>query len=325
MILVTGASGFLGRNLVPRLVGAGYRVRLAARPGSDVTQLLGPAVEVAHIADITDEAGLTAACRGCDAVIHAAAHFRMWGPQLTFWQTNVAGTAAVLAAIEDAGVPRLVHVSSIVVVGRVVPGRLVDEAHPCQPLDAYQRTKLEAERLALAYARYRHLEVVVVRPGALYGPWGEYAFNRLFFVEPLRGWRIRVNGGRHITFPAYAGDVAAGIIAALEKGRSGEIYHLSGEPLTHNEVNNTISDLAGISRWRCNVPTAAVLALARGWTALSRFTRREPFYPRNLAHYVFQDWPVSSEKARAELGFAPRPFVEGARATLQWYREQGLF
>lgn len=324
MILVTGASGFLGRNLVPRLVRAGYRVRITARPGSDLTPLLGPAVEVAPIADINDEAGLAEACTGCDAVIHAAAHFRMWGPQLTFWQTNVAGTATVLEAIAAAGAPRLVHVSSVVVVGRVEPGRVVDEEHPCQPLDPYQRTKLEAERLALAYARYHGLEVVVVRPGAMYGPWGEYAFNRLFFVEPLRGWRIRVNGGRHITFPAYTGDVAAGIIAALEKGRSGGIYNLSGEALTHNEVNDTISDLAGISHWRCNVPSGVVLALARGWTALSRFTRREPFYPTNLAHYVFQDWPVSSDKARAELGFAPRPFVAGARATLQWYREQNL-
>lgn len=324
MILVTGASGFLGRNLVPRLLLAGYRVRIAARPGSDVTPLLGPDVEVAPIADISDEASLAAACAGCSAVIHAAAHFRMWGPELTFWQTNVGGTAAVLAAMAVAGVPRLLHVSSVVVVGQVERGRLVDEEHPCRPLDAYQRTKLEAERLALAHARYRGLEVVVVRPGALYGPWGEYAFNRLFFVEPLRGWRIRVNRGRHITFPAYAGDVAAGIIAALEKGRSGEVYHLSGEPLTHNEVNHTISDLAGISRRRWSVPTPAVLALARGWTALARFTGREPFYPINLAHYVFQDWNISSEKARAELGFAPRPFVEGARATLQWYREQGL-
>ncbi|MDT8306718.1 MAG: NAD-dependent epimerase/dehydratase family protein [Anaerolineae bacterium] len=325
MILVTGATGFLGRNLVPRLLRAGYEVRIVARQQSEVAPLLGPGVEVATVDDIGDVAGLRAACAGCEAVIHAAALFRMWGPLLTFWQTNVAGTAAVLEAMAAAGVQRLVHVSSVVVVGRVEPGRVVDEVHSCRPLDHYQRTKLEAERLVLAHARQGALAVTVVRPGALYGPWGTYAFNRLFFVEPLRGWRIKVNGGRHITFPAYSGDVADGIIAALEKGGSGELYNLSGESLSHNAVNEIVSDLAGISRRRFNVPTAAVLALARGLTALSRFTQREPFYPIDLAHYVFQDWHVSSEKARAELGFAPRPFVEGARATLQWYREQGLF
>ena len=77
----------------------------------------------------------------------------------------------------------------------------------------------------------------------------------------------------------------------------------------------------GISRWRLNIPTSAVLLLARSWTGLSRFTRREPFYPINMAPYVFQDWQVSSEKARRELGFRPTPFVEGAQETLQWYRE----
>lgn len=325
MILVTGATGFLGRNLVPRLLHAGYRVRIVARAQSDVAPLLAPGVEVAYVDDIGDVAGLRAACAGCDAVIHAAALFRMWGPLLAFWQTNVAGTAAVLEAMAAAGVPRLVHVSSVVVAGRVEPGQVVDEEHPCRPLDHYQRTKLEAERLVLAHTGQGGLAATVVRPGALYGPWGEYAFNRLFFVEPLRGWRIRVNGGRHVTFPAYSEDVADGIIAALEMGGRGKIYNLSGESLSHNAVNDIVSDLAGIRRWRCNVPIPAVLALARGLTALSRFTQREPFYPINLAHYVFQDWYVSSDKARAELGFAPRPFVEGARATLQWYREQGLF
>lgn len=324
MILVTGATGFLGRNLVPRLLRAGYRVRIIARPQSNVAPLLAPGVEVATVEDIGDFAGMRAACAGCDAVIHAAALFRMWGPLLSFWQTNVAGTAVVLEAMAAARVSRLVHVSSVVVVGRVQPGRIVDEEHPCRPLDHYQRTKLEAERLVLAHAKEGALEVTVVRPGALYGPWGAYAFNRLFFVEPLRGWRIKVNGGRHITFPAYTGDVANGIIAALEKGRSGEIYNLSGESLSHNAVNEIVSDLAGIRRWRFNFPTPLVLALARGLTALSRVTRREPFYPSNLAHYVFQDWCVSSDKAREEIGFSPRPFVEGARATLQWYREQGL-
>jgi dihydroflavonol-4-reductase len=324
MILVTGATGFLGRHLVPGLLRAGYEVRLLARPESEVEPLRGPGVKVATVDDIGDVGGLTAACAGCDAVIHAAALFRMWGPLLPFWQTNVAGTAAVLEAMAMAGVRRLVHVSSVAVAGKVVPGRVVDEEYPCQPQDHYQRTKLEAERLVLAGAGQGDVDVTVVRPGALYGPWGSYAFNRLFFVEPLRGWRIQVNGGRHITFPAYSGDVADGIVAALERGRPGEIYHLSGESLSHKAVSDIVSDLAGIRRWRLSVPTPVVLGLARGLTALARITGREPFYPTNLAHYVFQDWRVSSDKARAELGFAPRPFVDGARATLQWYREQGL-
>lgn len=324
MILVTGATGFLGHNLVPRLLNAGYRVRALARPGSDTDFLEQEGAEIVRVTDITDAAGVRRACARCHVVIHAAGHFRMWGRLHRFWQTNVAGTATVLDAAQRAGVSRFLHISTVVVVGETLPGRPVDETHPCAPQDFYQRTKLEGERLALAYHRYRELPVVVLRPGALYGPWGSYAFNRLFFEDPLRGWRIRVQRGRRITFPAFTPDVARGIIAALTLGRPGEIYHLSGNPLSHNAVNDTVSDLAGISRWRLDVPTPAVLLLARAWTTLSRFSGREPFYPVNLAHYVFQDWPVSSDKAREELRFRPTSFVEGARATLEWYRRQGV-
>jgi dihydroflavonol-4-reductase len=307
---VTGATGFLGHNLVLRLVARGHRVRALVRPGSSTSFLARHGVEIHCAADITDAAGVRQACVGCRDVIHAAAHFRMWGPLATFWRSNVEGTATVLKAAQEASVERFVHV--------------IDEEHPCRPQDFYQRTKLEAEQLALAYHRYLGLPVIVLRPGAFYGPWGHYAFNRLFFEDPLRGWRIKVNQGRHVTFPAYAPDVAAGIEAALTQGRAGEIYNLCGQSLSHNTVNDIVSDLTGISRWRLNIPVPAVLFLAHALTALSRFTRREPFYPANLAHYVFQDWFVSSHKAQQELAFRPTPFVEGARETLAWYRREGL-
>ncbi|HSM55742.1 MAG TPA: NAD-dependent epimerase/dehydratase family protein [Candidatus Sulfomarinibacteraceae bacterium] len=331
MILLTGATGFLGRHIVSQLQqhlharGSDMRcVRAVVRPDSDTGLLEAAGAKLVTVSDINRRRELEEACRGCRRVIHAAALFRMWGRLPNFWRTNVGGTAAVLEAARRAGVERFVHVSTAVVVGRPRPGAIVDETHPCEPQDFYQRTKLEAEQLALAYHRNCGLPVTVVRPGALYGPWGRYAFNRLFFEDPLRGWRIKVRGGHHLTFPAYAPDVARGILSALERGRAGRIYNLSGQSLTHNAINDTISDLAGISRRRLNVPTPAVLLLARAWTALSRFTGREPFYPTNLVHYVFQDWPLSSERARRELSFQTTPFRNGARETIKWYWEQGL-
>ena len=324
MILLTGASGFLGHHLVSELLAAGYRVRALVRPRSETGFLQEKGVQLAVAAGIGDRAALRQACRGCEGLVHGAAHFRMWGNLCHFWQTNVEGTDAVLRAALEAGMSRLVHVSTLVVVGRTEPGRIIDEQHPCRPQDHYQRTKLEAERLALAYWRRCGLDVVVVRPGALYGPWGRYAFNRLFFEDPLRGWRIMVHGGRHITFPAYAPDVARGIVAALERGRPGEIYNLSGPSLSQRQANDIISDAAGISRWRLNMPAWPLLLLAHLWTVASRFTGREPFYPRNLAHYVFQDWRVSSAKARADLNFQTTPFRQGACETLKWYRQQGI-
>lgn len=324
MILITGATGFLGHNLIPLLLEAGYKVRALVRPASDTTFLQQRGVELACVNDISDTPAVLQACRGCRHVIHAAGRFRFWGNVADFWRTNVAGTTAVLGAALAAGVERFVHVSTIVVVGRTPSEGFIDEDTSCYPQDPYQVTKLEAEQLALAAYREKGLHTVVLRPGAFYGPWGHYAFNRLFFEEPLRGWRIKVDGGRRITFPVFVPDVAQAVLLALTKGRPGEIYNVAGECLSHNAVNATVSTLAGISPWRFNVPTGAVLALAQTWTVLSRFTGREPFYPINMAPYVFQDWAVSSQKAKTELGLEPTPFVEGARTTLEWYWQQGI-
>ena len=324
MVLVTGATGFLGHHLIPLLRQAGYPVRALVRPTSDVTFLQQHGVELAYANDISDYAAVRMACEGCTAVIHAAGQFRFWGDLPGFWQTNVEGTAAVLEAAVQAGVQRIVHVSTIAVVGHIPPSTVIDENVFCQPQDHYQRTKLEGEKLALSFHQSRQAPVVIVRPGAFYGPWGRYAFNRLFFEEPLRGWRIKVDGGKHVIFPVYAADVARGILLAMQHGRVGEIYNICGHTFTHNQGNDVVSDLARISRWRMNIPRWGVLALAHAWTFISRYTGREPFYPINLRLYVFQDWTVSIAKAQRELGFEPTPFEEGARETLAWYEAQKI-
>ena len=282
MILVTGATGFLGHNLIPQLLAADHAVRVLARPDSDVSFLASTAAEIALAADITDRPALECAAAGCDVIIHAAGLFRFWGSAAAFQRTNVDGTAAALAAAVGNNVSRFIYISTAAIVGKPIPGRIIDESHPCQPQDDYQASKLAAEALVLAQGR-QGLPVIILRPGAFYGPWGRYAFNRLFFEEPLRGWRIKVNGARHITFPSYVPDVAQAIILALSRGRPGEIYNVCSESLSHEEVNDIVSDLAGISRWRFNFPTRPVIWLATAWTALSRVTHREPFYPINMA------------------------------------------
>ncbi len=324
MILLTGATGFLGHHLVPQLVQQGYALRAVVRPSSKTQFLQKLGVELAYAEDITDAPAIEAACEGCDQIIHAAGLFRFWGDEAQFWRTNVEGTTAVIQAALTHQVKRFITISTIAVIGKPPNKQLIDETTPCNPQEPYQLSKLEAEKRVLAAHAQDGLPAIVLRPGAFYGPWGRYAFNRLFFEEPLRGWRIKVDNGRHITFPVFVPDVVQGIELALRNGRFGEIYNICGPPLTHNSVNEIVNQLAGISHWRFNFPSWMVLLLARSWTALSRFTGREPFYPINMAPYVFQDWPVSHQKAANELGFQPTPFAEGARQTLEWYWHKGL-
>ncbi len=323
MILVTGATGFLGHNLIPLLVEHGRSVRVLVRPTSDYAFLSRWNVDVA-LGDTRQPETVAAAMAGCDAVIHAAGKFRFWGEYGDFHSTNVDGTCNVLQAARQAGVRRLIHISTIAVVGEPAPGMLIDEGTPCRPADEYQRSKLEGESLALSYHAEHGLPVVVLRPGAFYGPWGRYAFNRLFFEDPLKGLPLRVHHGRHITFPIFVPDLCRVIESSLTLGRPGEIYNVCGPCLTHNEVNAIVGRLAGVRRW-VNAPGRGMILLARLWTALSRMTGREPYYPINMAPYVFCDWNVSNGKARAELELQPTPFEQGAQATLEWYWRQSIF
>jgi nucleoside-diphosphate-sugar epimerase len=323
LILVTGATGFLGRNLCERLTRNGYSLRALARPTSDTLFLEELGVEIV-IGDVRDRASVRAAIAGCEAVIHAAARFRLWGPPETFEDINLWGTRNVLASAYELHIKRFIHISSIIVVGPQPPGAVITDDTPYGPYygDNYARTKMGGERLAISYAEVG-LPVIVLRLGALYGPWGDYAFNRLFFKEFLRGWRVQVHRGRHITFPCYVDDAAAAIEAALTRGRIGEVYNVSGQNISHREANQIVSRLAGKSRWRLNVPGAVMVNFARLLEFIALFTRREPFYPLNLATFVFDDWVVNSDKARRELGFRPVSFEEGARRTLEWYRSIG--
>lgn len=324
MILVTGATGFLGRNLCEHLARRGFWLRALARSTSDVTFLEALGVEIA-VGDVRDLPSVRAAMAGCDTIIHAAARFRLWGPPELFEEINLWGTRNVLATAYALGVKRFILISSIIVVGPQPPGTLITEATPYGPYpgDNYARTKMGGERLALSYAEIG-LPVVVLRLGALYGPWGHYAFNRLFFEEYLRGWRVQVHQGRHIIFPCYVGDAAVAIEAALTRGRVGEVYNVSGESISHRQANETVSRLAGKSSWRVNVPANLMINFARLLEFIALFTRREPFYPLNLIPYVFEDWHVCSDKARQELGCEPISFEEGVRRTLQWYRSIGF-
>ncbi|MBN1287288.1 MAG: NAD-dependent epimerase/dehydratase family protein, partial [Anaerolineae bacterium] len=323
MILVTGGTGFLGRNLMPALVKAGYRVRALVRQPEQADWLGALGVEMVR-GSTEDVEAVNRAMEGCRYVVHAAGRFRFWGRWEQFERTNVLGTQNVLVAAWDQKVEKVVHISTVVVVGAPIPGRVIDEKHPLNPQDPYQHSKLRGERQALTYYENYDLPVVVLRPGGFYGPWGRYAFNRLFFDDPLNGNLVQINHGRFHTLPVYIGDVVQGIMLGLEKGRPGEIYNICGECPTHKEANDIISEQAGITEWRINVPMWMLVALASAWTRLSYIINREPYYSINMRSYVMNDWVVSSEKARRELGFVPTPFAEGVRRTLAWYSEQGL-
>jgi nucleoside-diphosphate-sugar epimerase len=317
---VTGGTGFLGRHLVPALSRAGHTVRvLARRPAAHPWLNRCPGIEIIQ-ADILDRERIEETVDGCTYVVHAAGRFRFWGNPEAFERTNVGGTENVLRAAAQTPIKKLIYISTIAVIGNPDPNRIVDEDHPAHPADGYQWSKFHAEQAVKRAYEHDSIPAVIVRPGAFYGPLGTYAFNRLFFRDPMRGIIMQINGGRFVTFPAYIGDVPKAILSVFECGRVGEIYNVSGESLTHKEAFDIICEEGNIRFPRLNIPGWMGIDMARVLTALGTIVNREPFYPLTLRSYVYNYWNVSSEKARRELGFVPTDFREGARRTLAWYR-----
>lgn len=322
LIFVTGGTGFLGRHLVDFLLKEGYRVRMLVRSTSDISWLPEGQVDIVT-GDITDFQALNQGVGGCKYVIHAAGHFRFWGAKQQFESTNILGTENICKAVLENRVERLVYISTVAVVGQPRHGEIIDEETICHPKDDYQKSKYAAERMIIGMANSHDLPGVILRPGAFYGPGSRYGFNRLFIEEPMRGWRVQIDNGRHFTFPVFILDVPPAILKALKIGTPGEIYNISDQSITHTELNKIISPLLEISTWRLNVPSFIMIALAGFMELISKITRREPYYSLNLRHYVFGDWRVLSEKARRELDFVPTPIDEGLRKTVAWYKEDG--
>ena len=320
MIFVTGGTGFLGRHLIATLCRDRHQVTVLTRQPDQHPWLNQYANLTVVKGDLIDKDRLATVINGAKQVIHAGGLFRFWGDETNFMKTNTQGTENILNAAVGAGVERFIHISSVAVIGNPDPTNIVDETHTPQPADAYQRSKYQGEQIALQYGQDHDLDVIVLRPGAYYGPFGEYAFNRLFFKDPMRGIIMQVNGGRYINFPVYISDVVQGIMKALERGKSGEIYNICGDWISHKDAFDIICEEANLWYPRLTIPGWMGIMASRVLEVIAKITGREPFWPLNLKSYVYNNWRVSTEKAQRELGFVPTEFRDGAKRTIEWYR-----
>jgi dihydroflavonol-4-reductase len=318
-VFITGASGFIGGHLAAALARSGANVRALIHRRR---AWIAAPVEFVQ-GDLRDEELLADACRGIDLVFHCAA--ALGASQIgakEFRSVNAGGTRALLEAARAAGVRRVVHFSSAGVLGRVENGRVADEDYPPAPRDVYDRTKLEGERIALEAAR-AGLDVVVIRPGWVYGP-GDRRTLKLIRAISRRRFAL-VGKGLTLQTPVYIDDLVAGTLLSAEKGRSGEIYHLAGpEVLSVADIVTAIAAASGnrLPRWRLPaLPTrAAAWLMGRGF---GLFKKEAPLNPSRLAFFLHPK-PLEIAKARRELGYDPATsFGEGMAKAVAWYRDAG--
>ena len=327
IILVTGAKGHLGAAIVGLLAARGETVRGLALPGDTGPEVPGVQYVTGDVREPDSLRPLFAA--GPDTaldVIHAAGIVDVSGRACAAMEAvNVAGTRNLLALCREYGVRRLVYISSVHAIPEGTRGTVLREAarfSPAWVTGGYAKTKAAATQLVLDAAA-AGLDAVVVHPSGILGPGDDSGGNHLVqMVRDYLAGRLPacVAGGYDFV---DVRDVAQGCLLALEKGRSGECYILSGRFCS---VKNVLELVRGETKGKrlAVLPMWLARAAAPFFQAAAKRRRRRPLYTAYSLYTLRSNGLFSHEKATAELGYQPRPLAETVRDTVAWLRRQPL-
>ena len=316
-VFITGGAGFIGRSVVRQLRSRGDEVTGVVR---DPTRGgLGAEGAVALPGDLSDVATIAGQLAGHDAVIHLVGSYRIGirpEERRPMWEANVGATQRVLKAAVQAGVPRIVYVSTVNVFGNT-RGRMVDETFVRDPRDGfvswYDETKWQAHLIAVGHVDVGD-PVVIAMPGGVYGP-GDHTQIGVQLHAAYNGkLRYRAVDDVGLTL-AHVDDIAAGILSVMDRGRVAEGYVLAGPAHRIREAIRMAAELGGHRPPFLAVPTLALRLLAPLADRLSAQTRARLGLPDNLHEVVSASAGVTywarADKARRELGFAPRDLRTG--------------
>jgi dihydroflavonol-4-reductase len=324
-VLVTGATGFIGANVVRRLLERGHDVRVLVRETSDRSNLADLHVDAAS-GDLRDAWAVRRAVRGCEWVFHVAADYRFWARDpRDLYDSNVQGTRHVMDACLAEGVQRVVHTSTVGTIGLSALPTACDETTALvsgQLTSHYKRSKLEAERIVLQYAE-RGLPVVIVNPSAPVGPWD---------AKPTPTGQIIVDFARR-KLPAvvdtglnvvHVRDVAEGHVLAAERGRVGERYILGHRNMTLVQILDELSSLTGVPAPRLRLPYAVAWTAGAVSTGLSNWvTHRPPAIALEAVRMARRRMFFDPAKAVRELGLPQTPVRTAFEDALAWFEGRG--
>ncbi|MDR3580440.1 MAG: NAD-dependent epimerase/dehydratase family protein [Oryzomonas sp.] len=321
---VTGATGFIGASIVRGLLKDGREVRALVRAGSDTSNLAGLDIELWK-GDLLDRDSLRQGLKGCDALYHAAADYRLWtrDPR-QMYRINVEGTTAVLEAALENGLSRVVYTSSVGTLGNPGDGTPGAEDTPVTLADMvghYKKSKFLAEREAERFVA-RGLHLVIVNPSTPVGP---------LDIKPTPTGKIIVDFLRR-KMPAYLDtglniiaveDCARGHILAEHKGRVGEKYILGNANLTLRDIFALLEGITGLAAPRVRLPYTPILLAAYINEGIARITGKEPLIPlagvQMAAKFMFFD----STKAVRELGLPQASVKDALQRAVEWFRDNG--
>lgn len=323
-ILVTGATGFTGKNLVRHLCKLNKKVRVIVRDKTKLEDLTCTYdIDVVE-GSISDPDIVNLAMKGIKKVFHVAAIFRTAGiSDQVYWDTHVKGTELLMNAALKEGVEKFVHTSTVGVHGDV-GSELADEESPYSPGDIYQVTKLEAEKKVHKFYKEKGLPLVVIRPTAIYGP-GDLRLLKLFKIASLRVSVILGNGEINYHM-VYIDDLVQGYILASEVEEAvGESFIIGGREIySLNELLETISETLKTSKFKIHLPVKPFQFLGTIMEKIFIPLGVSPPIYRRRVDFFTKSRSFDISKAKKILNYQPKTSIkEGIKKTANWYKENG--
>lgn len=321
--LVTGASGFVGGEVVRQLLARGVKPRVLLRNPAKGQEFVRAGATIAR-GDLTDADSLLAATRDVRGIYHVAALYREANlPVKAFYDVNVEGTRRLFDAAIASGVERLIHCSTGGVLGDIKAGP-GNELTPYSPDDDYQVSKMEGEKLALEYFRGGKIRGVVIRPGMVYGP-RDTRFLKLFKAIAKRRF-LHIGPGTQWVHYVDVRDLAGAFLLAMDHGETnGEIYTIAGAtPVSFNEMVGLIARALGVPEPRLRLPLYPLQLLGSTVEFICKpFGISPPIYRRRVDFFA-KNRIFDISKAQRELHYVPRQSLEDeVREVCAWYRTHG--
>lgn len=326
---VTGGTGLLGGNLVRLLLDNGHQVKALARSAEKARNLLGDTQAEIVVGDLGDISAFASHLEGCDTVFHTAAYFREYYAPGDHWpdlrKFNVDATLELCRTSADQGVDCFVHTSSEGVLAKREDGSPSDETTGYSEFaetNLYFKSKVVCERELLELVREMKMRTVLVLPGWMLGPGDAAPTASGQFILDLLGKKLPALT-RGATSTVDARDVAAGMIAAAEKGRHGERYLVAGRYTTLRQVAETVAEVSGVLAPRLTLPDPLVLVYAHLCELWARLSGRPTVVTVDGVKTMNERKAVTSARAEAELGVTFRPLRQTVIDELDWFRAQG--
>ncbi|MDD1712286.1 MAG: NAD-dependent epimerase/dehydratase family protein [Methanoregulaceae archaeon] len=322
-VLVTGATGLLGANIVRELESRGDAVRALVRPSSDLRGLEG--TRVAKVpGHILDRESLRGAVKGCDAVIHAAAHTGQWPTDYRHYeQVNVTGTELVMDACRIAGIRRIIYVSTANAFGygsKEHPGTELSEFNGFRSGSGYIISKYLAQQNVLTQVEKHGLPVVIVNPTFMIGPYDTRpSSGKIILMGLNKRWQFFPGGGKNFI---HVRDAATAICNALDRGTPGACYLLAGENLTYREFFAKLNRVTGDRPVKIGFPACLLNTAGVVGTWMEKMTGKPA--PLNLVNsrLLGTGYYYSGRKAVKELGMPQTPVEEAILEALGWFRSR---